>query len=337
MTKLPLAVSLLAVLACGSSSGDGSPAPGRRRRAGRGRRPTSRPRPSGTATSPRPPSTRSRPPSSPTSIASAGAWGGCRSTSRSRCSRPTRRRRVRAFTPTEDHFRPDCDLDPVPVPPGGALEGEEGYECRGDGDCHLIVVDRPRMKLFEMWRADIRGDAFRGGCLAVWDMTRVYPPERPGRAVHERRRRRLPDRAAPLRRRRGGGGPDRPRHPLHPAERHDPRARVRPPRDARDAGDERPARRRRPTARGCGCGRTTRSPRCRTRARGRSRGPCSATACCSRTPGASRSPRGATASRGRSGRASSARLDLAALRPRDFEMIAAGDRIPLTNDCVRNP
>jgi len=30
-------------------------------------------------------------------------------------------------------------------------------------------------------------------------------------------------------------------------------------------------------------------------------------------------------------------LDLAALRPRDFEMIAAGDRIPLTNDCVRNP
>jgi serine/threonine-protein kinase len=27
--------------------------------------------------------------------------------------------------------------------------------------------------------------------------------------------------------------------------------------------------------------------------------------------------------------------DLDAIRPRDFEMIAAGDRIPLTNDCVR--
>jgi hypothetical protein len=27
--------------------------------------------------------------------------------------------------------------------------------------------------------------------------------------------------------------------------------------------------------------------------------------------------------------------DLAALRPRDFEMLAAGDRILLTNDCVR--
>jgi serine/threonine-protein kinase len=81
-----------------------------------------------------------------------------------------------AFTPTEDHFLPDCDLDPVPVPPGGALEGEAGYECRGDGDCHLIVVDRSRLRLFEMWRAHIVGNTFLGGCLAVWDMSRVYPP-----------------------------------------------------------------------------------------------------------------------------------------------------------------
>ncbi len=81
-----------------------------------------------------------------------------------------------AFRPTQDHFLPDCDLDPIPVPPGGALEGETGYACLGDGDCHLIVVDRGRQKLFEMWRADIRGSQFRGGCLAVWDMTRDYPP-----------------------------------------------------------------------------------------------------------------------------------------------------------------
>jgi hypothetical protein len=83
---------------------------------------------------------------------------------------------LQAFRPTEDHFRPDCDLDPVPVPPGGALEDETGYECTSDGDCHLIVVDRTRQRLFEMWRADIRGGRFNGGCLAVWDMTRVYPP-----------------------------------------------------------------------------------------------------------------------------------------------------------------
>lgn len=83
---------------------------------------------------------------------------------------------TRAFNPTDDHFSPDCDLDPVPVPQGGALEGEDGYACESDGDCHLIVLDRPRQKLFEMWRADIRGNTFDGGCLAVWDLSRVYPP-----------------------------------------------------------------------------------------------------------------------------------------------------------------
>jgi len=81
-----------------------------------------------------------------------------------------------SFQPTSDFYTPDCDQQPVPVPPGGALEGESGYACTGDGDCHLIVVDRSRMRLFEMWRADLRGSAFAGGCLAVWDMTRVYPP-----------------------------------------------------------------------------------------------------------------------------------------------------------------
>ncbi len=84
---------------------------------------------------------------------------------------------ARAFTPTGDHYSPDCDLDPVPVPAVGALEGETGYACDSDGDCHLIVVDRGARRLFEMWRADIRGGAFNGGCLAVWDMDRVYPPE----------------------------------------------------------------------------------------------------------------------------------------------------------------
>ncbi len=79
------------------------------------------------------------------------------------------------FTPTDDFYEPDCDREPVPVPAGGALEGEQGYRCASDGDCHLIVVDRTRMKLFEMWRADITAGTFRGGCLAVWDMTRVYP------------------------------------------------------------------------------------------------------------------------------------------------------------------
>ncbi len=83
---------------------------------------------------------------------------------------------LRSFIPTQDHFTPDCDFDPVPLPEGGALEGESGYECTTDGDCHLIVVQRSSNRLYEMWRANVIGDVFFGGCLAVWDMSRVYGP-----------------------------------------------------------------------------------------------------------------------------------------------------------------
>ncbi|WP_224369809.1 hypothetical protein [Hyalangium versicolor] len=83
----------------------------------------------------------------------------------------------RAFTPTDDFYTPDCDQVPFPVPAGGALEGESGYACTGDGDCHLLVVDEPGKKLYEMWRADITGSStaqFQGGCVAVWDLTKAY-------------------------------------------------------------------------------------------------------------------------------------------------------------------
>lgn len=81
------------------------------------------------------------------------------------------------FTRTDDWYDPDCDFAAVPVPPGGALEGESGYECVNDGDCHLIVVYPPAQKLYEMWRANIVDGEFCGGCLAIWDMTRVYTPK----------------------------------------------------------------------------------------------------------------------------------------------------------------
>src|SRR5262249_6618349 len=94
----------------------------------------------------------------------------------------------RAFTATDDawslahygdtdhttFYDPDCDRVDMPVPPNGAVEGESGYACTGDGDCHLIVVMSNEKKLYEMWRADIEGSTFLGGCLAVWDLTRSY-------------------------------------------------------------------------------------------------------------------------------------------------------------------
>src|SRR4051794_18408091 len=51
----------------------------------------------------------------------------------------------RTFTPRiEDFFVPDCDNVPIPVPPGGRVEGFSNYHCVPDPvsgdlpDCHLI-------------------------------------------------------------------------------------------------------------------------------------------------------------------------------------------------------
>jgi serine/threonine-protein kinase len=243
---------------------------------------------------------------------------------------------LRAFSPTQDHFSPDCDLDPVPVPPGGALEGEEGYECRSDGDCHLIVVDRSRMRLFEMWRADIRGDSFRGGCLAVWDMTRVYPPSGRGEQCTSADAAGFP--IAPLlfdADEVAAGRIDhairfilpnatiRAREYVHPAT-HGTRATGGPP-DGPPYGARLRLRGDYPLA-------SLPNEGARAVARAMQR------------YGMLLSDAGRVALTARSDRSTRAKwagllgpLDLAGLRPRDFEMIEAGERIPLTNDCVRNP
>jgi hypothetical protein len=80
----------------------------------------------------------------------------------------------REFVPMPDAFyEPDCDFEAIPLPEGGSLEGENGYECTGNGDCHLLVFDESAGKLYEMYRADV-GATFRGGCLAVWDTAHSY-------------------------------------------------------------------------------------------------------------------------------------------------------------------
>src|SRR4029079_10482883 len=79
-------------------------------------------------------------------------------------SAPTRR-----CTRTAAFYPPDCDTVPSPVPAGGAVEGETAYACTGNGDCHLLVVQRAQKKLFEMWRANINGTTgaeVRAGCVA---------------------------------------------------------------------------------------------------------------------------------------------------------------------------
>lgn len=72
--------------------------------------------------------------------------------------------------------RPDCDEGMVPLPAGGALRGESGYTCAGDGECHLLVLQPGTRKLFELWKANLAGGALTAGCLAVWDLSRDYGP-----------------------------------------------------------------------------------------------------------------------------------------------------------------
>jgi serine/threonine-protein kinase len=81
---------------------------------------------------------------------------------------------TRAFEKTENFYDDECDDQPVPVPTGGHVEGEDSYECTGGGDCHLIVIQQA--KLYEQWVASIDSqNNYTGGCLAVWDLTRDYP------------------------------------------------------------------------------------------------------------------------------------------------------------------
>jgi hypothetical protein len=82
---------------------------------------------------------------------------------------------VQSFTPNPGFFDPDCDTDPVPVPPGGAIEGYPGYECTSAGDdCHMIVVKDKT--LYELYQADISNGSFTATCLVVWDLNRRYGP-----------------------------------------------------------------------------------------------------------------------------------------------------------------
>jgi len=79
-----------------------------------------------------------------------------------------------SFTPSDDFYEPDCDPAPVPIVADGAIEGEDGYACESDGDCHLIVLAKHECRLYEMWRANRTDEEFLGGCLAVWEIDRDY-------------------------------------------------------------------------------------------------------------------------------------------------------------------
>lgn len=71
-------------------------------------------------------------------------------------------------------YSPDCDSGfPFPLPTGGAIEGEAGYQCTGGGDCHLLVVQGG--SLYEAYQANVAGGVLQAGCALKWDLRRAYP------------------------------------------------------------------------------------------------------------------------------------------------------------------
>jgi serine/threonine-protein kinase len=79
------------------------------------------------------------------------------------------------------YYLPDCDTGVnVPIPVGGVLESETGYQCTGGGDCHLFVWDKSTQRLFESLNTDITSNVLQSMCTVVWQLNAAYGPLRRG-------------------------------------------------------------------------------------------------------------------------------------------------------------
>jgi serine/threonine-protein kinase len=61
------------------------------------------------------------------------------------------------------------NITTIPLPPGSGLESCEG-------DCQLMVVDRSHNKLYETYSTHVDENSVTAQFVAVWDLSRVYPP-----------------------------------------------------------------------------------------------------------------------------------------------------------------
>lgn len=77
------------------------------------------------------------------------------------------------------YTNPDCEALPdltFPLPAGGAIEGSSDYTCDvNNNDCHLYVVQGT--KLYESYLSNVTGGQLQSGCVIVWDLLKVYPPQ----------------------------------------------------------------------------------------------------------------------------------------------------------------
>lgn len=122
-------------------------------------------------------------PQSPTIIAwlsNAGGWGGGRMQVdwSIRVLQATKDTPTVPFRKGKTFYTPDSDtIKTFPLPVGGGIEGQTGYQCNVDeNDCHLLVVDRSAAKLYEAYQANYADNAITASFVAVWDLNKTYPP-----------------------------------------------------------------------------------------------------------------------------------------------------------------
>lgn len=112
-------------------------------------------------------------------LASQGGWG----TGSMRVDESIRVMQANSSTPTvpfqpgSPFYTPDSDTPAtVPLPAGGGMEGQTGYQCdTSQNDCHFIVVNNDTGKLYEAIGANYNGSALTSNFIAVWDLNVVYP------------------------------------------------------------------------------------------------------------------------------------------------------------------
>lgn len=86
----------------------------------------------------------------------------------------------------DDYYLPDCEPlgTPIPVPANAQIEGQPGLSCPNDPDgedCHLLIVQGNT--LYEAYKVNaINATQFDAQCLAVWNLSYLYPEQ--GRGDH---------------------------------------------------------------------------------------------------------------------------------------------------------
>ncbi len=72
----------------------------------------------------------------------------------------------------------DCDAVPLqmPLPANGNTEGSNTYACdTAHNDCHVLVVEKTQKKLYELYNSTQAGAGFTALGAFVWDLTKAYP------------------------------------------------------------------------------------------------------------------------------------------------------------------